>query len=115
MVQTVPVVIHFKDLDVNEDLRESIENRCANLRDEFREITRFEITLEEDGPGYTAHGHVTGKSTNVGTHVGATELAPAADQLLDKIERQLRRVHDKRIFGLRREERRDPSKRNTGE
>jgi ribosome-associated translation inhibitor RaiA len=31
--------------------------------------------------------------------------------VLDKIERQLRKVHDKRIFSLRREAQRDPPKR----
>ncbi len=111
MVQTAPVVIHFRDLDESHHLRQLIEKRCAHLHAEFHEVSRFEITLEEDGAGFVAHGHVTGKSTDVGTHVVAKELAPAADQLLDKLERHLRRIHDKRIFGQRRGARRDPPKR----
>ncbi len=115
MVQTAPVVIHFRDLDESHQLREVIEKRCAHLHDEFHEVSRFEITLKEDGAGFVAQGHVTGKGTDVGTHVAARGLAPAADQLLDKIERHLRRIHDKRIFGQRRNARRDPSKKVTQE
>ncbi len=111
MVQTAPVVIHFRDLNGDNELRQQIEKRCAHLHDEFHEVSRFEITLEEDGGGFVAHGHVTGKGTDLGTHVAAKELEPAADQLLDKIERHLRRVHDKRIYGQRRGARRDPAKR----
>ena len=113
MTETAAVVIHFKDLDVDEDLREALEKRCSHLHDEFHEIDRFEITLEEDGTEYRAHGHVTGKGTDVGTHVTASQAALAADRLLDKVERQLRRIHDKRIFGQRRDARRDPLKRTT--
>ena len=110
MVQIAPVVIHFRDLNESHQLREVIEKRCAHLHDEFHEVSRFEITLKEDGVGYVAQGHVTGKGTNVGTHVAAKGLAPAADRLLDKIERHLRRNHDKRIFGQRRNAQRDPPK-----
>jgi ribosome-associated translation inhibitor RaiA len=112
MVQTAPVVIHFRDLHGTHHLRQQIEKRCAHLHDEFHEVSRFEITVQEDGKtGFVATGHVTGKGTDVGTHVAAREMEPAADQLLDKIERHLRRVHDKRIYGQRRGARRDPAKR----
>jgi ribosomal subunit interface protein len=115
MTEQPIVVISFKDLPVDERVRETIEKRSQHLGVEFREITRIEITLSEDGPGYTVHGHVTGKNTDVGTHAVASELAPAADRMLDKIEKQLRRVHDKRIFSQRRDARKDPPKRKNPE
>ncbi len=105
------VVISFKDLSSNEDVREAVERRCNHLAEEFPEVTRMEITLAEDGKGFVANGRVTGKSTEVSTHAGASDLGPAADLLLDKVERQLRRVHDKRIFSQRRDAQRDPPKR----
>jgi hypothetical protein len=40
-------------------------------------------------------------------------MLPAAEKLLVKVERQLRRVHDKRIFVQRREAQRHPPKRET--
>ena len=113
MERQTSVVIHFKEISTDEDLREALEERCRTLSSEFNEIDRIEIGLTEDGPGFSAHGHATGKGTDIATHANATELGPAADQVLDRIERQLRRSHDKRIFSQRREAQRDPPKRKT--
>jgi ribosomal subunit interface protein len=105
------VLMNFKDLPTDERVRDSIEARCRILTEEFQEVTRFEFTLSGEGNGFTAHGHVRGKSTDVATHAAANQLGAAADQLLDKVERQLRRAHDKRIFAQRRGAQRDPPKR----
>ena len=115
MTQSPAVLVHFKDLEleseVDEGVRSLIDRRCEQLADEFREVARFEINVEEDGSGFVVHGHATGKNTNVATHVTATDVLPATDQVLDKIERQLRRLHDKRIFGRRRDAQKAPPKR----
>ena len=103
-------VVTFKDMSADDRLREAIEKRCAHFAEEFQEITRIEITLSEDGAGYTVHGHVTGKGSDVGGQADASDLGAAADRLLDKLERQLRKHHDKRIFTQRRTARRDPPK-----
>ena len=102
MTQRLTLVTHFKDLSKDEDVREAVEKRCRHLAEEFGEIARIEVTLAPDGVGFTAHGHVTGKQIDVGTHAAADQLLPAAERLLVKVERQLRRVHDKRIFARRR-------------
>ncbi len=112
MTDRPTVVTTFKDLESDERLRETIERRCAQLADEFQEVTRFEITLTEDGSGFSVHGHVTGKGRNVGAQAEASELAPATDRLLDKVERQLRKVHDKQIFSQRRDAQRHPVKKS---
>ena len=47
---TKPVVaISFKDIAVNESVRETLDLACARLAEEFPEITRFELTLSPDG------------------------------------------------------------------
>ncbi len=111
MARAANVLIHFKDIDSDEEARSHIEKRCEHLAEEFHEVTRFEITLSEDGVALRADGHVTGKGTDVATHASGNSCSIAADQLLDKVERQLRRVHDKRIFSQRREAQREPPKR----
>ena len=113
MAERPTVVTTFKDLDANESVRDAIEKRCARLAGEFREVTRFEITLAEDGGGFSVHGHVTGKGRDVDAQAEATDLGPAADRLLDKVERQLRKFHDKEIFSQRREAQRDPPKKKS--
>jgi len=113
MAEGPKVVTTFKDLQADERVREAIEKRCTQLAEEFPEVTRFEISLAEDGSGYAVHGHVTGKGRDVGAQAEASELAPAADRLLEKLARQLRKSHDKQIFTQRREAQRDPPKRKT--
>ncbi len=115
MAQGPTVLMNFKEIPPDEEVRENVEARCQELAKEFHEITRFEFTLAEDGRGFTAHGHATGKNTDVSTHATAGDLARATEQLLDKLERQLRRAHDKRIFSPRRDAQRDPPKRRTSD
>lgn len=103
MTQRPTLVTNFKDLSSDERVREAVEARCQQLAAEFPEIVRIEVTLAADGTGFTAHGHATGSHIDVATHAAANKLLPAAEQLCVKLERQLRRVHDKRIFTRRRE------------
>ena len=56
---------------------------------------------------------MTGKHIDIATHATANQMLPAAEKLLVKVERQLRRVHDKRIFAKRREAQRKSPKRKT--
>ncbi len=114
MTQNPTVVVAFKDIEHDEQVREAVQQRCQALSAEFHELTRVEITLLEDGgAGYSAHGHATGKSEDVGAHATAKQLLPAAEALLDKLERQLRKHHDKRIFSQRREAQRDSMRKKT--
>lgn len=97
------IVVHFKDLDVDEDLREHIHARCEHLAAEFPEAMRFEVTLEPGPNSVQCHGHVSGKRTRVAAHANGSVLArQAGDAFLEKLERELRTEHDKRIFTQRR-------------
>ena len=102
MSENPSVVISFKDLEVDERLRESLEQRCQALTDEFPEVTRVALTLHPDGDDHSAHGLATGKDTEVATRATAAEIGAAADQVLDKLKQKLRRSHDKKIFSHRR-------------
>jgi ribosome-associated translation inhibitor RaiA len=97
------VAISFKDVDADEKVRERTEKRCRALAQEFPEPTHIEVTFSPDASGVTAHAHVTGKRTEVATSASAPALALAADRLLDRVEKQLRRAHEKRIFSHRRD------------
>jgi ribosomal subunit interface protein len=115
MAERPTVVTTFKDLETDERVRETIEKRCTQLAEEFPEVNRFDIKLAGDGSGYAVNGHVTGKGRDVGAQAEASQLAPAADRLLEKLERQLRKFHDKQIFAQRREAQRDPPKKKVSE
>ena len=111
MTKNPSVVIHVKEVEEDEPLREFIEKKGEDLRGEFREVSKIEISLAPNGAGFIANGHVTGKGTDIATHAEASELTPAVDSVFDKVGRQLRKHHDKRIFAQRREAQRDPPKR----
>ncbi|MDH3521752.1 MAG: HPF/RaiA family ribosome-associated protein [Myxococcales bacterium] len=112
MVKSPSVVIHAKDAEVEKRTRTSIEKRCERMAEEFPELDQIEITINGDGVGFAVSGHAIGKNTDIATHASASDPGPAADQVLDKIERQLRKVHDKRIFSQRRLAQKAPPKRN---
>jgi ribosome-associated translation inhibitor RaiA len=103
MADAPAVAIRFKDLEPDEEVRKRVEKRCAALSEEFPETTHIEITLEPEGDDFVAHGRILGKQTEADSAAHASELAPAADRLFERLERQLRRTHDKRIFSHRRE------------
>ena len=84
MADSPSVTVHFKDLDSDERLRDSIEKRCAHLAQEFQEVSRFEITIVEDGSSFTVNAHARGKNTEAATHASANDPSPACDQVLDK-------------------------------
>lgn len=104
------VVISFKDLEPDEEVRERIALRCRALRDEFPETARFEMTLAADGSGHAAHVRVSGRDTHLDAHGNAIEIEHAAERALAKAHAQLRTLHDKRIFTRRREARKSSPK-----
>ena len=102
------VNIHFKDLSTDEELLEHLKTRIETLAQEFREIERIELTLEPNAGHIKAHAHVSGKQTDVAAHVeGLDTTRLAGDRLLDKLERELRTHHDKRIYSQRRRAQKD--------
>ena len=96
------VVISFKDLETDEELRDSVEKRCRTLAAEFPRTTRYEITLSPDGSGHVAHARVSGGPIHIDTRATAIEMSLSADRALEKVEHQLRRIHDKQLFARRR-------------
>lgn len=114
MVQEANVVIHFRDLPTDDTVREHLEQRCERLADEFPETTHYELTLQADSGGIEGNCHVRGKKTGVAARIANAETPrQAGDQVLDKVERELRRDHDKRIFTPRRKAQKARSNRVT--
>ncbi len=105
------VALHVRETDLSDEARRRLEARCQAIVEEFPELNRLEVTLAPDGLGHTASAHATGKRTEAASHATGEQAAQVADQVLHKLEHQLRRVHDKRIFAQRREVRQHHPKR----
>jgi ribosomal subunit interface protein len=111
MARDTTVIVHFGDVERTEELGEALERRCLHLASEFSEAGQFEISLSLDRNDVSAHAKVTGKNTSVAAQANAPDARQAADAALDRLERELRNRHDKRIFTLRRAARRDKATR----
>jgi ribosome-associated translation inhibitor RaiA len=111
MTEPPTVVIRFKGVDPDEELRQELERRTRQLAEEFPETRRFELSLESDGAGFTVHGHVNGKNTEVATNGEGPDLRTASDRLFERVRHRLRRMHEKRIFQRRREAQKTSPKR----
>ena len=106
------VLIHWKGLRNEEDVHTHLADRCREIAAEFPETQRYELSIESSHREIQCHGHVNGKQTQVAAHAqGLPTARQAADSVLDKLHRELRKEHDKRIFSRRRRAQRDPSKR----
>jgi len=110
--QELSVVVHFRDVATDEDVRTHLTLRCQQLASEFPETTRYDVTLLEGIGSIAAQARATGKKTDAAAHIdGGENLRHAGDLVLEKLERELRREHDKRIFEPRRRAQKEQNKR----
>jgi ribosome-associated translation inhibitor RaiA len=98
----VSVRVHFQDVPHSERIRRECEDSINGMREEFPETSKFEITLRQTGDTHETHVHVTGKDLEIAASAQALTLPESVAEALEKTRRQLRKHHDKLIFGRRR-------------
>lgn len=103
------VMIHLPKIPAEQAVREFCTERCRALADSFPEATKIELSLLQDGDGFSAHAHVNGRKTHLSAKGDwAREPGLAVDHALAKLETRLRKHHDKmRLGGRRDQSRRD--------
>ena len=111
MGQDGKISIRYKDVDHDEKVNDAVEAHCQMLSEEFPETTHFEVALSLEAGQISAHAHVSGKNTQFAAQARAAEPRKAAEVALDKLERELRRHHDKQIFTSRREAQKERAER----
>ncbi len=94
--------LHADDLENPDAIRDACSERAAELRDEFPETTRLEVTLQRVGVKYEVHVRVNGKDLEVAARGRAADALGSVTEAFDKTRRQLRKHHDKMVFGPRR-------------
>lgn len=96
--------IHFHD-DIRHSQKIQLEFNALveRLREEFPEAKKFEISFNRSGDLYDTHVHITGKELSVAARAKSRVMHDALVDGLDRAHRQLRKHHDKQIFGHRRE------------
>jgi ribosome hibernation promoting factor len=93
-----------KNLEVNDSTRRYVERKLRKLDRRLHELTRVEIELTvEHNPriaeSQVAEATVHLKGRTLRAREAARDMKAAIDELSDKLVRQVRDIHDKRVDG----------------
>jgi putative sigma-54 modulation protein len=103
-----PMQLHVKgkNLEVSDSMRSYVERKLQKLDRRVHELTEVEIELAiERNPSIAdsqvAEATVHLKGRTLRARETARDMKAAIDQLADKLTRQVRDLHDKRVGGRR--------------
>jgi putative sigma-54 modulation protein len=96
--------IKGKNLEVNDSIRSYVERKLQKLDRRVHELTEVEIELAvERNPSIAdsqvAEATVHLKGRTLRARETASDMKAAVDQLADKLVRQVRDLHEKRVHG----------------
>ena len=103
-----------KNLEVNESTRSYVERKLQKLDRRVHELTEVEIELAvERNPSIAesqvAEATVHLKGRTLRAREAATDMKAAIDELSDKLVRQVRDLHEKRVGGRKHVEQPQPA------
>jgi putative sigma-54 modulation protein len=95
-----------KNLDVNDSMRTYIERKLQKLDRRVHELTQVEIELTVERNPSIADSQVAEATVHLKGHTlrvreAASDMKAAVDELVDKLVRQVKELHDKRVDGRR--------------
>src|ERR1044071_9308019 len=95
-----------KNLEVNDSIRDYAERKLQKLDRRVHELTRVEIELTVERNPSIAESQVAEATVHLKGHTlrareAARDMKAAIDELVDKLVRQVRDLHDKRVDGRR--------------
>ena len=90
-----------KNLEVNDSIRSYTERKLQKLERRVHELTRVEIELAVERNPSIAEATVHLKGHTLRAREAAYDMKAAIDELADKLVRQVKDIHDKRVHGRR--------------
>jgi putative sigma-54 modulation protein len=95
-----------KNLEVDDSTRDYVERKLQKLDRRVHELTRVEIELAVEHNPRIAESQVAEATVHLKGHTlrareAARDMKEAIDELVDKLVRQVRDIHDKRVDGRR--------------
>ena len=93
-----------KNLEVNDSIRDYVERKLQKLDRRVHESARVEIELAVERNPSIAESQVAEATVHLKGHTlrareAARDMKAAIDELVDKLVRQVRDLHDKRVDG----------------
>ena len=103
-----------KNLEVNDSIRGYVERKLQKLDRRVHELTRVEIELAIERNPSIADSQVAEATVHLKGHTlrareAARDMKAAIDELSDKLVRQVKDLHDKRVDGRRHFDEPEPS------
>ena len=91
-----------KNLEVNDSIRSYVERRLQKLDRRVHELTQVEIELAVEKNPSIAESQVAEATVHLKGHTlrareAAHDMKAAIDELADKLVRQVKDIHDKRV------------------
>ena len=91
-----------KNLEVNDSIRDYVERRLQKLDRRVHELTQVEIELAVEKNPTIAESQVAEATVHLKGHTlrareAARDMKAAIDELADKLVRQVKDLHDKRV------------------
>ena len=95
-----------KNLEVNDSIRSYVERKFEKLDRRVHELTQVEIELAVEKNPSIAESQVAEATVHLKGHTlrareAAHDMKAAIDELADKLVRQVKDIHDKRVHGRR--------------
>jgi putative sigma-54 modulation protein len=95
-----------KNLEVTDSMRAYVERKLHKLDRRVHELTEVEIELTEERNPSIADSQVAEATVHLKGHTlrareAASDMKAAVDELTDKLVRQVKDLHDKRVGGRR--------------
>jgi ribosomal subunit interface protein len=107
--------IHFRDVPHSDEIRRECEQWVDALGKEFPETSKYEVTVSHSKGEHETHVHVTGKDLELASVAQKRDLKDALTEGFERVRRQLRKHHDKKIYARRRSAKgRNSEGRNSG-
>jgi ribosome-associated translation inhibitor RaiA len=97
--------MHFQDLPHSDFLHAKCRVQASQLQSEFPEVLRVEVTHTHSGDARSTHVHATGRNLDVASAATSRSARESVQEAFGRLQRQLRKHHDKVIYNRRREAR----------
>ena len=96
-----------KNVEVSPSMREYAERKLAKLSKQLAEPTQVEVELSEHknpsiSASHVAEGTIFTKGPTLRARESSPDMKVSIDQLVDKLERQVKRYRERRIVEPRR-------------
>jgi putative sigma-54 modulation protein len=90
------ITVSGRHMEITDDMRDHAYEKAEKLTRFFDGIKHIDVVLEPEGDGYKVEAVVAARGANtLVAHATAEDLMSALDQVVEKSERQLKKLKDK--------------------